>query len=311
MTTTARTIAVVAHRDKTLGGGLGELRDTLRREGGAEPMWFEVSKSKRAPSQVRQALADGADLIFVWGGDGMVQRCADALADSGVPLAVVPAGTANLLASNLGIPQDIERSVAIGLTGRRRLLDLGVLNGERFAVMAGAGFDAAMMHDVDSTAKSRFGRVAYVWSGMRQVGRGATRGRVKVDGVTVYSGPISCVLVGNVGALFGGVTVFSAAEPDDGSLDIAVVSAGRMRDWLGVLWRTARGHPETSSFVRLYRGKSLRAKFERKIPYELDGGDRGKTDRLRVDVAHHALVLCVEEHASGNGKAAAFGNGAA
>jgi diacylglycerol kinase family enzyme len=307
MSTTTRTIAVVAHREKTLGGGLGELRDTLRRQGAGEPMWFEVTKSKRAPARVRQALADGADLVFVWGGDGMVQRCADVMADSGVPLAVVPAGTANLLARNLGIPQDIERAVAIGLGDHRRLLDLGVVNGERFAVMAGAGFDAAIMREVDGSAKSRFGRVAYLWSGARQLRRGGTHGRVKVDGVTVFGGDISCVLVGNVGSLFGGVTVFSDAEPDDGRLDIAVVSAGRMREWLGILWRAARGNPEASPFVRMYRGSSVRAKFDHKVPYELDGGDRGKTTKLRVDVAPHALVLCVDENGNGNGN----GNGAA
>jgi diacylglycerol kinase family enzyme len=174
------------------------------------------------------------------------------------------------------------------------VLDLGVVNGERFAVMAGAGFDAAMMREVDSSAKSRWGRVAYVWSGARQLRRDATRAKVKVDGRAVYEGPVSCVLVGNVGSLFGGVTVFPDAEPDDGRLDIAVVSAGSMREWMGVLWRTARGRPDSSPRVRTYRGRSVRAKFDRPVPYELDGGDRGETDRLRVDVDPGALVLCVE-----------------
>ena len=96
----------------------------------------------------------------------MVQRCVDVLAGSTVPLAIVPAGTANLFATNLGIPKDIEEAVAIGLRGERRRLDVGRFNGERFAVMAGAGFDAAMIRDAgDGGLKERFGRVAYVWSG--------------------------------------------------------------------------------------------------------------------------------------------------
>lgn len=288
------TIAVVAHSGKSLGGGLGELREVLGRRGADPCMWYEVDKSRRAPKRVRRALADGADLVFVWGGDGMVQRCADALADSGVPLAVVPAGTANLFARNLGIPEDIERAVDIGLGGRRRLVDLGVVNGERFAVMAGAGFDAALLRDVDGASKSRLGRMAYVWSGARRLRRSAVRGRVKVDGRVVYEGPISCVLVGNVGALFGGVTVFPDAEPDDGRLEVAVVSADRVCDWVTVLWGAARGAPGASAFVRMYRGRSVRARFDRRVPYELDGGERGAADRLRVDVAPHALVLCVD-----------------
>src|SRR5690349_16048024 len=97
------TVAVVAHSGKTLGGGLGELRELLAREGFADPVWYEVPKSKKAPRRARQAVEQGADLLLVWGGDGMVQRCADAVAGSGVALGILPAGTANLFATNLGI----------------------------------------------------------------------------------------------------------------------------------------------------------------------------------------------------------------
>src|SRR3954466_862483 len=134
-------VAVIAHSGKTLGGGLLELRRVLEAAGIDDPFWCEVPKSRKAPAQVRRALDEGAELIFAWGGDGMVQRCIDVLAGSGVTLAIIPAGTANLFATNLGIPKDIEEAVAIGLHGVRRTLDLGRFNGERFAVMAGAGFD--------------------------------------------------------------------------------------------------------------------------------------------------------------------------
>src|SRR3979409_1120873 len=93
-------IAVVAHSGKTLGGGLHELRDELAAAGVTDPLWFEVPKSKMAPKQIRKALEAGAKVVFVWGGDGMVQRCADAMAGSDAALAIVPAGTANLFASN-------------------------------------------------------------------------------------------------------------------------------------------------------------------------------------------------------------------
>ena len=73
-------VAVVAHSGKSLGGGLDELRSLLAQAGVAEPLWFEVPKSKKAPKRVREAVEAGADLVFVWGGDGMVQRCVDALA---------------------------------------------------------------------------------------------------------------------------------------------------------------------------------------------------------------------------------------
>ena len=94
-------IAVVAHSRKSLGGGLPELREILAREGVTDPLWYEVSKSRRAPKYARRAVAKGADVLFVWGGDGTVQRCIDAVAGTDTAVAILPAGTANLLAANL------------------------------------------------------------------------------------------------------------------------------------------------------------------------------------------------------------------
>jgi hypothetical protein len=94
------------------GSGLPELRQVLADQGITDPMWFEVGKSKEAPRFARKVRKKGAGLVFVWGGDGMVQRCMDELAGSDIPIAIVPAGTANLLATNLEIPADIPKAVA-------------------------------------------------------------------------------------------------------------------------------------------------------------------------------------------------------
>jgi len=179
-------VAVVAHRRKTLGGGLGELRSALAREGVTDPIWFEVSKSRKASRCARRALEQGAELIFVWGGDGTVQRCIDAVAGQDAVLAILPAGTANLLAANLGIPDCVSGAVRVGLRGDRRPLDSGTVNGEHFAVLAGAGFDARMIRDASRRMKDRLGRVAYLYNrgqeherppgqGHRQGGRRALR----------------------------------------------------------------------------------------------------------------------------------------
>src|SRR3954463_15092821 len=117
-------VAVIAHSGKTLGGGLSELRRLLRHAGYRQPIWREVDKSRKAPKAVRRAVKKGARLIFVWGGDGMVQRCIDALAGhKRGELAILPAGTANLLATHLAIPKHIARAVRIGLRGTRQKLD--------------------------------------------------------------------------------------------------------------------------------------------------------------------------------------------
>ena len=112
---TPRKVAVVAHSGKTFGGGLDELRRRLADAGVEDLLWFEVPKSRKAPKQVRKAIEAKADLLVVWGGDGIVQRSLDVLArDKGgskIPLAIIPAGTGNLLASNLGVPTDLEQAV--------------------------------------------------------------------------------------------------------------------------------------------------------------------------------------------------------
>ena len=178
----------------------------------------------------------------------MVQRCVDVLAGSTVSLAIIPAGTANLFATNLGIPKDIEQAVAVGLRGERRSLDVGRFNGERFAVMAGAGFDAAMIRDAgDGGLKERFGRAAYVWTGSENLRSKPFRAEIKVDGVGWYKGKASCILLGNVGELFGGVEVFEDARPDDGKLEVGVVTAEGLLEWGRMIARTAVGNGEQVS----------------------------------------------------------------
>ena len=192
-------VAVIAHRKKTLGGGLMELRRVLAARGVEDVFWREVGKSRYAPEQVEQALAAKAELIFVWGGDGMVQRCVDTVAGTGARIAILPAGTANLLAGNLGIPKDLDQAVDIGLAGHTRRIDVGRMNGERFAVMAGAGFDARMIGDADGGLKDRFGRIAYLWTGAKNLREKPFRAKIVVDGARWYDGDVICILLGNVG----------------------------------------------------------------------------------------------------------------
>jgi diacylglycerol kinase (ATP) len=285
-------VAVIAHAGKTIGGGLLELRSELERQGVSDPIWHEVPKSRKAPKQVKRALEEGAELVFAWGGDGMVQRCVDALG-SKAPLAIIPAGTANLFASNLEIPQDIEKAVRIGLHGQRRKLDVGRMNGERFAVMAGAGFDARMIKEADAGLKDRIGRVAYVWTGMNELGRKPFETKIKVNGSTWFKGKASSILFGNVGKLFAGVEAFQDARPDDGELELGVVTADGMLEWARTLARTAAGSSHASPYVQVTRAKKATITFDRKVLYELDGGDREKVKKLTVEIEPSAIEVCV------------------
>jgi YegS/Rv2252/BmrU family lipid kinase len=286
-------IAVIAHSGKVLGGGLDRLRDVLTEQGVTDPIWLEVPKSRKVPSRVKEAIKQGADLIFVWGGDGSVQRCIDAAVGSPVTLAILPAGTANLLANNLGIPIDLEQAVEVGLHGNNHTIDVGKMNGEHFAVMAGIGLDALMIRDADSGMKDRFGRAAYIWTGARHIRSTPVRTTVRIDGHTWFDDKASCVLIANVGSIGGGVTAFDHASPDDGKLDVAVMTANGAWQWLRTLTRASLGHAEKSPLVQMTQATKITVETRKRLPYELDGGARPKTNRLRVRVVPHAVTIRV------------------
>lgn len=286
-------VAVVAHSRKVLGDGLRCLHELLSAEGLSDPLWFEVPKSRKAPARVREAIRSGAELIFVWGGDGTVQRCIDAAVGSDVTLAILPAGTANLLANNLGIPIDLEQALAVGLHGADRTIDVGRMNDEHFAVMAGIGMDALMIRDADAGLKDRFGRAAYFWTGARHMHAPPVRTKVQIDGHTWFDDDATCVLVANVGSLTGGITAFEHASPQDGRLDVAVVTADGAWQWMRTIARATAGHAEKSPLVQMTQARRIKIESRKRLPYELDGGARSKTDILRVKVVPDAVTIRV------------------
>jgi diacylglycerol kinase (ATP) len=285
-------VAVVAHAGKSFGGGLAELREVLAREGSADPLWYEVAKSRKAPKYARRAMTHGAEVIFVWGGDGMVQRCIDAVAGTEAVLAILPAGTANLLAANLRVPADLAGAVRVGLHGDRRGLDTGSVNGEHFAVMAGAGFDASMIKQADRGMKDRFGRAAYLYTGARSLGAGRVKAVIEVDGKRFFKGRVSCVLAANVGKVLGGVEVFHGTQPD-GLLELGVVTAGNAVQWARTLGRVMLNGAERSPFVHVTRGRQFRVRLDRQLPYQLDGGARPAARKLRIKAHPSSVRICV------------------
>ncbi|MCM4083236.1 diacylglycerol/lipid kinase family protein [Paractinoplanes hotanensis] len=297
---TPRRIAVVAHQKKTLGGGLDELRRRLTDAGIDDLAWYEVPKSKKAPKAVLAALKDKPDRLLVWGGDGMVQRSIDVVARSGkkVPVGIIPAGTGNLLATNLGIPADLEESVEIALHGDDRAIDLGKLDGEYFGVMAGIGFDGAMINDADRNLKDRLGKLAYVWAGLRHVNGEPATATIKIDGTKWFQDEASCVLIGNVSKITGGIKAFDDAKPDDGWLDVGVATAQGAMQWARALGTMAVGRSDSSPFVRTTRARRIDVHLESKMEYELDGGARTKTKSFSAKVAPGAVKICVPRQPS-------------
>jgi diacylglycerol kinase family enzyme len=159
--------------------------------------------------------------------------------------------------------------------------------------MAGAGFDALMIRDADKGLKDRVGRAAYVWTGARNLNASRVKAVVRVDGKPFFKGRLSCVLVGNVGKVIGGIQAFDDARPDDGRLELGVVTAKNPVQWTRTLGRVALGKAEKSKFVHVTSGKVFTLAFDRRFPYELDGGDRPAVKKIRVEVAPSSLTVCV------------------
>src|SRR5439155_4941932 len=141
----------------------------------------ETDREQGATPLARKALAAGMERLLVSGGDGSVTEAADVLAGSPVALAVLPGGTGNLLALNLGVPSDAEAAMRLALTGEVRPVDVGRANGKVFLIMAGVGVDAHMVRDADRNMKERLGVLAYFWAILRNLGRNDTRYDITID----------------------------------------------------------------------------------------------------------------------------------
>jgi YegS/Rv2252/BmrU family lipid kinase len=288
-------VAVVFNPATGGGDAAGRRRDTREALEGAglEVLWLETTPEDPGQGQTAKALAEGIELVMAQGGDGTVMACVTGLAGTEVPLAVLPGGTGNLLATNFDVPADLEGAVEVALDGDRVRLDVAAMDDDRFVVMGGIGFDAAMLRDADPKLKEHLGAVAYVLSGFRQLRRRPTRFRLRLDDRRIERTGQG-VLVGNLGRLQGGLPVMPDARPDDGLLDVAVLRTRTLVDWLAlavrVLLRRRRKDPQLEAF----QARRVEIGCDRPQPVERDGDPLDTPrDHLVIEVVPKALTLCV------------------
>ncbi|HEX4728717.1 MAG TPA: diacylglycerol kinase family protein, partial [Jatrophihabitans sp.] len=223
-------VAVVANPAKV--ADLAELKREVAERCAGEFGWWETTEQDTGAGQAKAAVADGAELVLVCGGDGTTAACAGALADTGVAMAVVPAGTGNLLARNLGIPLALPDSLDVAFGEHERQLDVLDTGELRYLVMAGLGFDAALIRDTDEDLKAKVGWLAYLGGLLRAIrGRHRTRYEITIDDQPPLHRRAIGVLVANVGQLQGGITLLPNARPDDGQLDVITLSPHTAVDW--------------------------------------------------------------------------------
>ncbi len=285
-------MVVVVNPTKVDNAEYDVLTDVFKHEGVTDVTFSETTIDDPGIGQARQAVADGVDLVIAWGGDGTVMACVTGIAGSDTPLAILAGGTGNLLARNLEIPVDFADGVHVAVHGVRRRIDVGVVGDDKFAVMAGIGFDAALLRDASEEAKARVGSAAYVVSGMRNLTRHRFNVTVTVDDNPPVHARARTVLVGNVGKLQGGLPVLRDAVPDDGLLDVLIISPRTKLHWVGVALRVIirRTHPD---HMECMRGRRVLIESQTVEPYELDGDLRGETDRILCEIEPGSLLLCV------------------
>jgi diacylglycerol kinase (ATP) len=301
--------AVVANPTKMadIDGELAWLSRRCTELGWQRPLWYETRPDEAGVKLAREAVGRGAVAVLAYGGDGTVRAVATALAGSGVCLGILPAGTGNLLARNLGLPvTDLELAVDIALTGRERPIDIGMIeidvSGEDespirdvFMVMAGIGFDADVMAAVEPALKRRVGWWAYVVAGAKHL-RGRTTGIVmRLDDAEPVRRRVRSVVVGNCGELTGGVRLLPEARVDDGWLDVVVVAPRRLVEWAAVVasvLSTVRGrgrHP----IVQHFRCRSVEIRAEKPLAMQLDGDPAGPARVMRAWIDPLALTVRV------------------
>ncbi|WP_127542667.1 diacylglycerol kinase family protein [Actinoplanes sp. OR16] len=268
--------------------------EALTKAGWPVPKWYETTADDPGRGQAKQAVADGAELVFACGGDGTVTAVVTALAGSKTALAVLPAGTGNLLAANLGLGTDPETGLQVALEGGRRRIDVGVIDDRCFVVMAGMGFDAQMLEGTSETAKKHIGWLAYIGGGAKHLLDRPMRARIRLDGGPPMPRRPRAVIVGNVGRLQGGVRLLSKAEPDDGMLNVAILSPANLAHWAALAWAVLRRRDRVP-LMETYTASRVEIYSNRAQARQLDGDLIAPGKAMKIHVRHKALLLCVPQ----------------
>ena len=312
--------AVIYNPTKVDSNTLKSILTAEAREAGwAAPTFFETSEEDVGQGMASQALADSADLIFAAGGDGTVRAVAEVVHSSGVPLALLPAGTGNLLARNLHLTlDDMPGSVRSAFAGVDRSIDVGLIEIERadgsrdehaFVVMAGMGIDAKMIKNTDDDLKDKAGWAAYLDAIVKALrDPDELHLQFRLDGGEKTRRTVHTLILGNCGSLPANVLLMPEAVVDDGKFDLMMTRPGGawgwLRVWLKVAWtngvirrtkagRAVAGEHQNSSNLHYENAKSFEAHLTRPEEIELDGDGFGKAVGFTARINPGALIIRV------------------
>ncbi|HEX6135052.1 MAG TPA: diacylglycerol kinase family protein [Longimicrobiales bacterium] len=264
-------------------------------ERGASFDLIPTERAGHATELARDAAQLGYRAVAVCGGDGTLAEAATGLAGSATPLAIIPRGTANQVAYNLGIPRALEAAVDVAVFGAPSNIDLGRIDGRAFALVAGAGFDAAVMQSATRELKERFGFGAYVYAAMKEaLTAGQRRFHLRADDREIEVDAVS-VMVANVGELFTRwlpLRFCLAPQPTsawhDGLLDVVIVAPRHAPDLAAILWRSANRKFTGSDRLLHFQAHEITIDADPPIAVQVDGDPSGVTP-VTVSVMREAM----------------------
>lgn len=271
-----------------------ELLDAVSAMRGADA--HVLTRAGEAAGVARQAAEMGYDKIVVAAGDGTLNEVINGIGDSDVALGLVPLGTGNVFASELGLDQgSLEHSLSVIQTGKIRRVDVGRAGDTRFLLMAGFGFDAEVVHSVPSRAKGLFGKLAYAPMLVRESVRCQPSAfRLVFDGKTTLETEAYNVIVCNCASYAPNFQLAPDARTDDGLLDVLVFGnepAMKLKflGWISASLITAWA---ADSSAQHYRARSLRVDAVPAVKMQIDGDVRGESG-IDIEVLPNALNLIV------------------
>lgn len=270
----------------------------LRTRGWAQAMWLETRVDDPGRSQTRRAIELGADLVIAAGGDGTVRVVAAEMAESGIPFGVIPAGTGNLLAKNLGIPLDERAAMEVAFGGRTRDIDVVQVTidddrKDHFVVLAGIGIDAMIMQETNPDLKRAVGSAAYFLAAARNANHPALHATITVDDGEPIRRRAHVLVLGNVGYLQANIPLIPDAKPDDGLLDLLIASPRKPTDWFRLIAKVlTRRDRDVDELDRILGGK-IRIEVAEGDHFELDGDPAGECHTLEAEVLPGALSIRV------------------
>ncbi|RSX54936.1 DeoR family transcriptional regulator [Bifidobacterium dolichotidis] len=271
-----------------------------------------------------EALEKGADVVIAVGGDGTVRTVASAMAGSGHAMGIIPIGTGNLFARNMGIPvDDVDAAIGIAISHGSRRVDIGRLSlpdeepnndhGHAFLIIAGIGFDALMIDDTDPVLKKNISWLAYFVSGAKHLFAPKYHAAVRIkraDGTSIVESHLAfrTFMAGNCGQ----IPVFSLmpdASFNDGLLDFEVIdTSGGLIGWANLfgdvvhqtIVKRAEQHPlSTNSRIDQVQGIEAELRLEKKVPVQVDGDMLPAADHVLFSVDHDSLIVRVPEPVAG------------